>query len=208
MAKNDNPRRDPGSRTASISVHRASPDERDRLIASLVAAFVADPFVRWMLPDATTYFHYFPQLLRHFGGGAFDQGSAYRSEDFMAAALWLPPGIKPNEEGMEAVMEEAVAVENQAEVFGVLEQVSASHPEEAHWYLPSLGVEPVLQGKGHGAALLARGLEVCDEAHVAAYLESSDPANIPFYEGFGFEVVGEFRAGDAPALTPMFRAAR
>ncbi|MDA0785260.1 MAG: GNAT family N-acetyltransferase [Proteobacteria bacterium] len=204
MTKSD----DAQSRTVSVSVQRASPDERDRLIASLVAAFVADPFVRWMLPDATTYFHYFPQLLRHFGGGAFDQSSAYRSEDFRAAALWLPPGIKPNEEGMEAVMEEAVAAERQAEVFGVLEQVGMSHPEEAHWYLPSLGVEPVLQGKGYGAALLAHGLAVCDGAHVAAYLESSNPANIPFYEAYGYEVVGEFRAGDSPALTPMFRAAR
>lgn len=208
MTKNPEQEDEPQSEASTVSVVPASPADHDRLIATLTASFVADPFVRWMLPDATQYFHYFPQMLRHFGGGAFEQGSAYRTGDFRAAALWLPPGIKSNDEAMDAVTEEAVADERQGDVFAVLEQVGASHPTVDHWYLPVLGVEPVLQGKGYGAALLARGLAVCDDAHVAAYLESSNMANIPFYESFGYAVVGELRAGDSPPLTPMFREAR
>ena len=93
-------------------------------------------------------------------------------------------------------------------VFSVLEQVGAGHPEEAHWYLPAIGVEPHSQGKGYGSTLLARGLEVCDRDHVAAYLEATNPANIPLYQRFGFEVTGQIQAGSSPAITPMFRAAR
>jgi ribosomal protein S18 acetylase RimI-like enzyme len=186
----------------------ASQADYDRSIAALVVAFVADPFIRWMFPDARQYLHYFPLVLRHFAGRAFDHGSAYRSADFKAAALWLPPGIGPDEEALGAVMQEGVATALQGEVFAMLEQVGASHPEVPHWYLPAIGVEPMFHGKGYGTALLARGLEVGDRAHVAAYLEATNPSSIPLYRRMGFEVVGEIQAGSSPAITPMFRAAR
>lgn len=186
----------------------ADSTDYDRSIGSLVAAFIADPFIRWMFPDPKQYLDYFPLVLKYFAGRAFEQSSAYRSDDFKAAALWLPPGIGPDEEALGAVMQEGVAAELQEEVFGVLEQVGAGHPEEVHWYLPAIGVEPRSQGKGYGSMLLARGLEVCDRDHVAAYLEATNPANIPLYERFGFEVTGQIQAGSSPAITPMFRAAR
>lgn len=190
------------------SVIPATPGDFDRSIAALVAAFIGDPFIRWMFPDARQYLDSFPQVLRHFAGGAFDHGSAYRSEDFKAAALWLPPGIGPDEEALGGVMVEGVAPDRLDEVFAVLEQVGASHPDVPHWYLPAIGVEPMCQGTGYGSALLARGLEACDDGHVAAYLEATNSANIPLYERFGFEVVGEIQAGSSPAITPMLRAAR
>lgn len=186
----------------------ASSDDRGRAIAALVNAFVADPFIRWMFPDARQYLDFFPQVLRYFAGGAFDHGSAYRSDDYAAAALWLPPGVGPDDEALGAVMDEGVEPGLQGEVLAVMEQVGASHPDVPHWYLPAIGVEPRLQGKGYGSALLARGVEVCDRQHVAAYLEATNPANIPLYERFGFNRVGEIQAGSSPAITPMFRAAR
>lgn len=186
----------------------ASISDYDRSIATLVTAFISDPFIRWMFPDAKQYLHYFPQVLKYFAGRAFDHGSAYRSEDFRAAALWLPPGVSPDDEALGAVMQEGVATELLGEVFAVLEQVGASHPQFAHGYLPAIGVEPMFQGKGYGTALLARSIEVCDRGHVAAYLEATNPANIPLYRRFGFEVVGEIQAGSSPSITPMLRAAR
>ena len=182
--------------------------DRERAIAALVTAFASDPFIRWMFPDAQQYLTYFPQVLKFFGGRAFDNASAYRSEDFGATALWLPPGVSPDEEALGAVMEEGVEGVLQSEVFAVLEQVGRSHPEAEHWYLPAIGVDPRLQGRGYGSALLALGLEVCDRDHVAAYLEATNPANVPLYQRFGFEVVGAIQAGSSPAITPMFRAAR
>ena len=181
--------------------------DRDKAIGTLVNAFVSDPFIRWMFPEGRQYLDYFPQVLKYFAGGAFDNESAYRSDDYAAAALWLPPGVEPDEEALGAVMEEGVDSQLQEEVFAVLEQVGASHPDETHWYLPAIGVEPRLQGKGYGSVLLARGIEICDSQHIAAYLEATNPANIPLYERFGFKVVGKIQAGSSPAITPMFRAA-
>ncbi len=190
------------------SVASAVPTEMERLIATLVTAFTSDPFIRWMLPEPRQYLVYFPEVLTFFAGGAFDHESAYRTEDFNAAALWLPPGVSPDEESLGQVIQEAVAPALQEEVFDVLEQVGTSHPETEHWYLPAMGVDPLHQGKGYGSALIERGLEICDHNHVAAYLESTNPRNIPLYQRFGYEIVGEIQACSSPVVTPMFRAPR
>ncbi len=190
------------------TVIAASLEDYDRSVASLVAAFICDPFIRWMFPDSKQYLHYFPLVLKYFAGRAFEHSSAYRSTDFKAAAMWLPPGVSPDEEALGAVMSEGVSPELQQEVFGVLEQVGAGHPQGPHWYLPAIGVEPLSQGKGYGSTLLACGLKVCDRQHVAAYLEATNPSNIPLYQRFGYKVCGEIQAGSSPVITAMFRAAR
>jgi hypothetical protein len=48
----------------------------------------------------------------------------------------------------------------------------------------------------------------CDRDRMPAYLESSNPVNIPLYERFGFQVIGKIQSGASPVLTPMFRPAR
>lgn len=190
------------------SAIRATAADRDRAMATLVTAFVSDPFIRWMFPDAQQYLVYFPQVLKFFAGRAFEHDCAYRAADFGAAAMWLPPGVGPDEEALGGVLQAGVEPQRHEEVFAVLEQVGASHPDVAHWYLPAIGVDPRRQGRGYGSALLARGLEACDRGHAAAYLEATNPANIPLYRRFGFDVVGEIQAGTSPPITPMFRVAR
>lgn len=184
----------------------ATSADSDRSIATLTAAFIDDPFIRWMFPDAKQYLQFFPQVLKYFAGGAFDHDSAWRTDDYKGAAMWLPPGISPDEEALGKVMEEGVANGLQAEVFDVMEQVDTSHPAETHWYLPAIGVEPMLQGMGYGSALLKQGVKICDEQNVAAYLEATNPASIPLYERFGFKVIGEIQAGSSPVITPMLRS--
>lgn len=68
----------------------------------------------------------------------------------------------------------------------ILEQMGQFHPEEPHWYLPTLGVDPIFQNCGQGSALLRKALKQCDEDGLTAYLESSNPRNIPLYERHGF----------------------
>ncbi len=191
-----------------MNVLTANPADRERSIATLVTAFTTDPLIRWMLPEPAQYLTYFSQVLGFFAGGAFEHGSAYRTDDFMAAALWLPPGVQPDEASLGELMQTAVAENLQEEVFALLEQVGSSHPETEHWYLPAIGVDATCQGLGYGSALLAHSLEACDKAHQAAYLESTNPRNVPLYERFGFEVIGEIQAGTSPTILPMLRTAR
>ena len=41
-----------------------------------------------------------------------------------------------------------------------------------------------------------------------AYLESSNPKNVPLYERHGFEVMGFVQPGDFPGIYPMLRQPR
>ena len=41
-----------------------------------------------------------------------------------------------------------------------------------------------------------------------AYLESSNPANVPLYQRHGFEVLGEIQVGSSPPVFPMYRPPR
>lgn len=192
--------------TPSIII--ASALDRDQSMSTLVTAFTADPLIRWLFPDAYRFLKYFPQFNNYFAGSAFDHNCAYRTDDFGATALWLPPGAGPDEDALGGVIAEGVDGLRQEEIFAFFEQVKASHPGVAHWYLPVIGVDPMQQGRGYGSALLEHGLAICDRSHIAAYLEATKPANIPFYKRFGFEVVKTIQVGSSPPLTPMFRAAR
>ena len=192
----------------ALVVVDAVAEDRARTTATLVGAFITDPLLRWMFPDADQYLSYWPQLLRHYGGVAFDHGSAHRISDFSGAALWLPPGVSPDEEALGAVLAEGADPSRLDDLFAVLEQVGASHPHEEYWYLPVIGVDPRSQGRGLGSALLAHSLGTIDDQHIAAYLESANPQNIPLYERFGFSVIGEIQAGNSPIVTTMYRPAR
>jgi ribosomal protein S18 acetylase RimI-like enzyme len=191
-----------------VKILKANATDIDACIATQVIAFAADPFIRWLFPSATEYFRHFDPLARMYGGRAFENESAYRTVDADGCAMWLPPGVHPDEEGMGALMESVLPMERHADVFGFFEQLGAAHPTVEHWHLAVIGVDAHRQGEGYGSALLATSLAEVDRRHTAAYLESSNPKNIPLYRRFGFEVVGELQSGSSPVVYPMFRAAR
>lgn len=190
------------------AIVKATPADWDRCMGALGTAFVSDPLIRWMFPDARQYLTYFVQVGKFFAGRAFEHDSAYRTEDFLGTALWLPPGVSPDEESLGELMATAVEPSLQEDVFGLLEQVGAGHPETPHWYLPAIGVDPTRQGQGYGSALLASSLQVVDSTHDMAYLESSNSLNVPLYERFGFQVVGTIQSGGSPTITRMLRSPR
>jgi GNAT superfamily N-acetyltransferase len=182
--------------------------QAEQAVAVIVLAFGADPAARWSYPDPDGYLTHFPAIVRAFGGKAFTHGGAYHLSGFSGAALWLRPGIQPDEETLASVLRQSVAAERQAAVFAVFEQMAHYHPRQPHWYLPLIGIDPVHQRKGYGSALLQHALSQCDREHAPAYLESTNPVNIPLYERHGFKVLATIQVGSSPPISPMLRAAR
>jgi ribosomal protein S18 acetylase RimI-like enzyme len=189
-------------------VKAATGSSEQAVVAVLTMAFSADPAIRWLYPDPHQYMTYWPEFAMRFGGRAFDHGTAYHTEDFAGASLWLPPDTHPDEDAIVALFQQSVEASQLEAVFSVLEQTDAYHPREPHWYLPIMGVDPAQQGCGCGSALLQHTLDRCDRDQTLAYLESSNPRNIPLYERHGFEVVGTVQAGTSPPLHPMVRTPR
>lgn len=174
----------------------------------LTLAFSADPAARWSWPKPRQYLEHFPRLLEALGGAAFARGSAHHIDGCAGAALWLPPGAHPDEEKLDALLRDTVPESARKDVFAVIEQMGRHHPEEPHWFLPFIGIDPSRQGGGLGAALLKHGLALCDRDGVPAYLDSSNPRNNPLYERHGFELLGTIQVGSSPPIFPMLRKSR
>jgi ribosomal protein S18 acetylase RimI-like enzyme len=64
------------------------------------------------------------------------------------------------------------------------------HPHDVHVYLWHLAVDPASQRGGIGRALLARVFEDGARAEAPVWLETANPANVPYYASNGFEEVG------------------
>jgi GNAT superfamily N-acetyltransferase len=95
-------------------------------------------------------------------------------------------------------------------ILNALTKMDKVHPHDPpSWYLLGLATVKEHQGKGLGSALLSHMLTRCDTEGLPAYLESSNPRNVPFYARHGFVEREPIRFGDqGPVLTPMWRDPR
>jgi ribosomal protein S18 acetylase RimI-like enzyme len=196
-------------RTApEAQVQTARDGDQSRLVATLVLAFSNDPANRWMYPGSESYLRYFPDFVRALGGKAFECGTASFTGDAQAAALWLPPGVEPDEQGLVDLVHRSLPHDAQEDLLAIFEQMGSYHPDEPHWYLPFIGVDPAHQRRGYGSALLDYVLTACDADGTLAFLEASSLESIPLYQRHGFEVLGTIQVGTSPPITPMLRRPR
>jgi GNAT superfamily N-acetyltransferase len=193
---------------ATNDVRSATDADHQAVIAVITLAFSADPMARWAFPDPATYVAVMPDVIRAFGGNGFAHGTVHLVDGGVAAAMWLPPGVHPDSDRLAALTEQHTPREQLDDMMKVFEQMDGYHPAEPCWYLPLIGVDPARQGRGHGGALLRHAVERCDRDGRPAYLESSNPRNIPLYERHGFESIGRIQSGSSPTVTPMLRRPR
>ena len=198
---------------SSLAIKKATEYDVEQIVNSIVLAFSADPVVRWMYPSPQQYLESFPNFVRAFGGKAFDSETAYYSDDYSGAALWLPPQSQPDNDAIGNYLQQTISQQQQEEVFAVFEKMVSYHPDEPHWYLAIFGVEPTQQKKGYGSALMKHALAMCDRLprseadrdNKIAYLESSSLKNVRFYEKHRFQVMGKVQIGESPTIFPMLR---
>ncbi|MEH6557981.1 MAG: GNAT family N-acetyltransferase [Oceanicoccus sp.] len=185
----------------------ASAESPEKVMAILLLAFSADPFARWVMSDADNYIKHYRRFIYALGGRAFEHNAAFFLDDYSAAALWLPPGVSSDENLIASMIQEIVPEELLGPLVMLDEELKKYHPEVC-WYLSTLGVDIKMQGSGRGALIMREQMRVCDESSSIAYLESSNPANRPFYERYGFEAMGEINVGNPATMTPMIRYPR
>jgi len=77
----------------------------------------------------------------------------------------------------------------------IFNALSQSHPSEPHLYLQTLGVDPAYQRRHLGAALLDYLREQANARPDVngVYLETATEANVAYYSGKGYQVIGEIR---------------
>jgi ribosomal protein S18 acetylase RimI-like enzyme len=192
----------------TTAIKTATSSDEDQAAAVLVLAFSTDPAARWTWPDPQQYLLHFPKMVKALGANAFAHRSAYYVDGHVGAALWLPPEAALDEDVVSTLLQSTASASVRKDLAAVFEQMARHHPAEPHWYLPFIGIDPSQQGKGYGAALMKHGVIPCDRDHKLAYLESSNPQNIPLYERHGFELLGTIQVGASPPIFPMLRKPR
>jgi ribosomal protein S18 acetylase RimI-like enzyme len=199
-----------------IDVRPARKGDIPALARALGRAFQDDPVMSWVQPDVERRKAALPGLFgaltrHHFLAGRGTE-VALSEDGVEGAALWDPPGG-----WLQSPREQLAMLPGVVRAFrgrlaagrAVTDLMKANHPEEPHWYLAIIGSDPSIRGKGFGHALMQSRLDRCDAEYAPAYLESSNPVNIPYYERFGFEVTGEIKLPEGgPSLWPMWRAPR
>jgi GNAT superfamily N-acetyltransferase len=189
----------------AIDVRPATASDEATVIGVITLAFSTDPMARWAFGDTRTYLAVMPVFARAFGGNGLAHGATHLVEGGWAAAMWLPPGVQPDADTMMALTEQHVRKDRLEDMMQVFTQMEKYHPADDCWYLPLIGVDPSCQGRGYGSALLRHALQACDRDGVHAYLESSNPRNVPLYERHGFEALGAIQSGTSPTMVPMLR---
>lgn len=124
-------------------------------------------------------------------------GHVTESNGGMAVAIWMPPGRTITASGMIRcgllTMPLSIGFRPFAQLAGANDIMGKFHKKyvpEPHWYLLIVGVDPDLQGRGLGSALVKEGLARADASNCPCYLETSEERNVAFYERQGFVVVG------------------
>jgi GNAT superfamily N-acetyltransferase len=195
---------------SKIAFRQASLGDCDVILDTLVAAFDDDPvWGTWAFPQHDGAERQRRSLFRIWLEGAIEHCCVLASCNFEAVALWYPPSAtRDSEHDQRGLAALAASLGADADVF--LEgcaRLEAAHPQERpHFYLSLLGTRPEARGQRFGARLLEGSIELLDAARMPAYLESTNPKNLPLYESLAFERIGRLQLpGQGPIVDLMWR---
>lgn len=198
----------PAYRPRPVEARVAVADELAALTETLTLAFREDPVWSWGFSVRERGLAGMRAAWRLFLNSALGYGWVWRTEDFSAVAVWVPfgkPDLLPeDEERFEPLMRETLG-DGADRLLKAFEPFEEARPSEPHYYLSLLGTHPGRRGEGWGMGLLADTLARIDAEGSAAYLESSNPANLPRYERLGFAVFDQLDLGEGKSVAQMWR---
>ena len=194
-------------------VGRAATDADVPAVAACLAdAFHEDPlWGRWTFPDEATRAERMLPFMTFWASCGVRTPWVRMTERAETVAVWLPPG-EPELTDAEAVTFEHLLRDlfgpRKPEFDELFDQFDAHHPHgEPHYYLGWWATHSGHAGRGIGTTLLRDNLARIDAEHLPAYLESTNPVNLPRYEALGFEPRSTLGPPGGPVVTTMWRSA-
>jgi GNAT superfamily N-acetyltransferase len=196
----------------------ALPPERDDEASVVMAdAFMDDPGWKAVGPDHAGRRHHYIRrvcrgslnVVRGWGGPIWHVERDGRVAGVLSS---LDPGQWPPPQ-MRSIVYQALgpALAGPAVLWRSLSADGAmheGHPDGDHLFVWMLTVSPAAQRSGVGRALLSTALERADAKGVPTYLDTANPANLPYYRSFGFEPTGDTELPRGARLWFMYRSMR
>ena len=169
-----------------MSAVLAMPRDRDRVVDTVVRAFVADPAFRHFFPDDATY----ADDAAAFAGWLFDRrvghGTVWVADGGAAVAMWEPPHPARAADG--AAPELTVPDPVRRRLDDYEHTVHRVLPAQPYWYLGVLATAPEQAGRGLARAVMAAGLDRAHTDRVPSVLETTNRDNLALYEHLGWTV--------------------
>jgi hypothetical protein len=181
--------------------------------ACLASAFHEDPlWGHWTFPDAATRAVGLTRFMAFWAMTGVRWPWLRMTDGCEAVAAWVPPGepdMTRDEERRYGVLLAELFGPRATELEALMGQFGENHPHEPpHYYLGWWATHRDHAGRGLGTVLLHDNLAQIDAEHMPAYLESTNPANLPRYEALGFARRTDFGPPGGPVITTMWREAR
>jgi ribosomal protein S18 acetylase RimI-like enzyme len=194
-----------------VEIRPLQRDEYDAAALIFADAFLDDPGWVAVGPDRTghrrgvlrRYHRTALDLIERYGGpiyGAFDPGNGEGSR-LTGVAATFAAGLYPPPAWTLAYFVPGFLLAGPGPIvrglrFSAVQE--KGHPHDEHVYLWFLAVDPNHQRGGVGRSLLAR---VYEDAEAPVYLDTANPANVPYYAGNGYEEIGR---ADGPRGATMW----
>jgi GNAT superfamily N-acetyltransferase len=172
-------------------VVQATPADRERVVATVVAAFRADPAFRYFFPDEATFDDQAAAFAEHLFGRRVNRGTVWVVGGGAAVTMWDAPGQDP----ADPVSTLDLPPRSRARLEHFDAVVGAALPAQPFWYLGVVATHPDHAGRRLGRSLIAAGLNRAAAAGLPAYLETANPRNVDRYRGVGWEVVAQVDPG-------------
>ncbi len=182
------------------------------LAAMLAKSFADDPVMAYIFPQQLGRLQNIESIM-HLAIRAYSAHGLIESIGGHSGAIWQRPSpVKPSFltlliNSIEAICRLRGALERAQQVQRITARARLKQP---HWYLAVIGTEPGYRGQWQGgpslaSQLLQSVLHRCDQQQLPAYLESSNEANIGFYQRFGFTVTEVLPLPEGPSMWGMVR---
>jgi len=200
-----------------MTLIRLSPDRFEDTVSAFCEAFYDYPVMRYVIGEAgSRYDGLLRQLIGYFTESRFSRqypvlGIESDSGRIVAAANINPPRSLPSPPSLELTFEnlrDNLGEKAMARYEAFAEACDPFEPEEQHFHLGMIGVIQAEQGRGHAGQLLDALHEMsrADPESNGVSLTTETPRNLPFYERFGYRILGRGETPDGGLETwTLFR---
>ena len=182
-----------------FGIHQVKPAAK-----TLARAFFNDPVFEYFFPESSSRerksVRFFEMLMSY----SVFYGEAYYTTNLGGVAAWLPPdkldmpvwGMMRS--GVLTLLP-VLGIRSIKRMLYFDKHSLAAHKRNTpfpHLILQPLGVDPLVQGKGHASLLLRTQFERLDKDGLSCYVDTQTEKNVSMYEHYGFKVAEKFQIPD------------
>lgn len=176
------------SRTSHDDVMRVERSHVPALSAMLARAFIDEPLVKWIIPDADRRAPFLGRLFHLTLDQYLSAGHVFAFRDCSGVAIASPPGASlPGDADAFEDLRVSLPRADQDRLAEVNTALRQARPATEHYYFAFVGVDPDHHHRGAGGVLVRRCLATPEASSSMAYAEAGNPLGkaLMVRNGFG-----------------------